>query len=116
MEKQVETPKLQNTNEGGVHTLTWEDVPVDVFRHLSIDLGTVEPKEVNKIRDIYQWAQSKCEDPTMGNILLRITSIENALGAAALNEKRWDKMWRFIKLQKQIDDLGKRQAALRRRY
>jgi len=107
-----ETPQV--TQEGGVHTMTWEDVPIDVFRHLSIDLGTVQTKEVGKIRDIFNWAKERCEDPTMGNILLRISNMENKLGAPARDEKRWDKMWRFIKLQKQIDDLGKRQHALRR--
>jgi hypothetical protein len=95
---------------------TWEDVPIDIFRHLSIDLGTIEKKEVGKIKDIYQWAVGKCDEPTMGNILNKWNTLENQLGSPAINEKRWDKAWRFVKIQRQIDDLHKRQEVLRRRW
>jgi len=98
------------------NVITWEDVPLDIFRHLNVELGTIDPKEIGKIREIYQWAKSRCEDPTIGNILQRINTMENQLGAPGIHEQRWDKTWRWIRLQRQVDDLQKRQEVLRKRW
>lgn len=96
-------------------TMTWEEVPIDIYRQFDIELGTIQPKEINKIKDIYEWAKTKCDEPTLGNILNRISTLENTLGSPAIGHQRYDKMWNFIKLQRQVDDLLKRQEAMKAR-
>jgi hypothetical protein len=113
--KEVPAPEVQQTptpkfDQSG--TMTWEDVPIDIFRHFNLDLGTVEPKSIDKLRTIYAWARD-CEDPTVGNVLQRIASLENKLGSPRMGNDRYDKMWRWIKLQNQINDLQKRQSSMR---
>jgi hypothetical protein len=81
-----------------------------------MDLGTTPTKEIEKVREIYEWAKGRCEEPTLGNIMQRITSIINQLGAPALDEKRWDKAWRWIRMTKQIEDLEKRRDSMRSRW
>lgn len=93
--------------------LAWDGVPVDVFRMFSAEIGTLPTKEIGKLKDICDWAGSKCEEVTIGNIMQKISSLESQLGSPAIGEKRWDKMWNWVKINKQIDDLKKRQESLR---
>ena len=97
-------PEFKSKDGGGT---TFRDVPIDVFRHLSIDLGTIPDKEIGKIKEIYDWAKDKCPDQPMDNVLLKISNLENTLGSPALDEHRWDKSWRFIKIQRQINNLSR---------
>lgn len=96
--------------------MEWEGVPIDLYRQFNVELGTVPGKEIAKLKDIYEWAKTKCEEPTIGNILQRINSIENQLGSPALGDKRWDKIWNWVKISRQMDDLDKRREALRRKW
>ena len=97
-------------------SFTWEGIPIDIFRQFNADLGTLELKEISKIRDIYEWAKATSEEPTLGNIMQKISRIENQLGAPHLNDKRWDKVWMWVKTTKQIEDLEKRRDSLRSRW
>jgi hypothetical protein len=109
----VEVKSTPTPSVGTSGSFMWEDVPIDIYRQFDIELGTIESKEITKIRDIYQWAQSKCDEPTLGNVMKRISTLENTLGSPAIGSKRYDKMWSFIKLQRQVDDLLKRQEAMK---
>ena len=94
-------------------TLAWEGVPVDVIRMFNVEIGTVHQKDIEKLKDICSWADSKCEEKTIGNIMQKISTLERQLGSPALSEKRWDKIWNWVKISKQIDDLDKRRESLR---
>ena len=104
------TPTSTETPAG---TLIWEGVPIDLYRQWNINLGTIPQQEISKLKDIYEWAKTKCDEPTIGNVLQKISSLENSLGSPAIGEKRWDKVWNFIRLQRQIDDLEKRRDAIK---
>lgn len=104
-------PEKQPTETS--HTLMWEDVPIDLFRQYSVDLGTIPQKEIGKIRDIYRWAMQG-EGMTLGKALNKVTELENRLGVADYGQYRWDKAWNWIRLQGQIDDLLLRQKSMRR--
>jgi hypothetical protein len=98
----------------GIAAFEWQSVPIDVFRHFSVPLETVPAKDIEKLKDITDWAKSRTADePSIGNILQQISKVQRELGSPAINEKAYDKVWRFIKAQKVIDEMTKRQDSLR---
>ena len=96
--------------------LSFAGIPVDIYRHFGVEIGHVEDKDVGKLKDILAWAKAKCEEPTMGNVLSRISSLENQLGQPELGQRRYDKMWNWVRLSRSIDDLDKKRESLRKRW
>ena len=109
---QVETSQPIQT-PSGIAGYDLEGVPVDVFRMFGVEMGSVPTKHIEQLRDITSWAKSKCSEPTIGNILQKISTIKSQLGSPALNEKSYSKVYQFVKMQKTIEELQKRQDALR---
>lgn len=97
-------------------TLQWEGVPVDLYRMFSLEMGTLPQKDISQLKDIYEWAKTKCDEPTIGNVLQKLSRLENELGAPSLGEHRFTKMWTFAKMSKQIEEIDKRRDALRKRW
>jgi hypothetical protein len=120
--KTAEQPKKETPQEPtpalseAMGTIEWAGVPVDLFRFFNVDLGTTPQDDIKELKDIYDWAKLKCDEPTIGNILQKISSLETQLGSPNLGEKRFSKMWVWVKMSKQIDDLDKRREALRKRW
>jgi hypothetical protein len=113
----VETPKIQSATfppPTGIANFEWQGIPIDCLRHFNIELGTIPQKDLDQVKEIVSWAKSKCDEPTIGNILQQISKIQNTLGVPALNEKSYSKVWRFCTLQKHIDEMRKRQESLYR--
>jgi hypothetical protein len=112
---QTQEEPLQTSLSDGI--MQWEGVPVDILRYFDMELGTTPQKDVGKLKDVFEWAKDKCKDePSMGNIMQKISILENQLGAPAIDEKRFSKMWVWVKMSKHIDDLEKRREALRKKW
>jgi hypothetical protein len=98
----------------GIAGYEWEGVPVDIFRHFQVEMGTMPTKDIEQLRDITKWAKSRTVDePSIGNVLREVSRVQRELGAPALNERNYSKVWRFIKAQMVIDEMTKRQQSLR---
>lgn len=98
----------------GLASYEWQGIPIDMFRHFGVELGTVPTKDIAQLKDIVEWAKSKnADEPSIGNVLQTIAKVQRELGTPALNEKAYSKVWQFVKLQKTIDDMTSRQNALR---
>jgi hypothetical protein len=104
------------TTTGQPENYVFDGVPIDCYRYFSIDLGSQSDKELKKIKDIYEWSKSKCDEPTIGNIVEKISKLEKQLGAPRIGEKSWDKVWQWVKLSRNIDDLDKQRETLRRTW
>lgn len=111
----IETPVVQPSAPppSGIAGYEWEGIPIDVFRSFGIEMGTIPTKEIEQLRDITSWAKSKCDEPNIGNILQKISSLRSQLGSPAANEKSYNKIWQFVKMQKAIDEMTKRQDSLK---
>jgi len=110
-----EQPKVEVSQaplSPGIVNMAWEGVPIDFFRYFNILLGTVPDKEIGQLKDIFEWAKSKCDEPNMGNVLQKISSLENTLGSPNLGEKRFKKIWMWVKMTKHMDDIDKQRKAL----
>lgn len=111
--QQVAPPPTGNPQPSGVAGYEWQGVPIDIMRHFNVELGTVPPKDIQQLKDITNWAKSKVDEPTIGNILQKISKIQGQLGSPALNEKQYSKIWQWVKLQSITEDIVKRQESLR---
>jgi len=109
-------PERQPDVAPPIATIMWEDVPVDIYRHFGVELGTTSQKELLKLRDIYKWIEARTEEKTIGNVLTKISVLENELGVPHIGERRYDKIWQWLKLQNHVDELTKRQKALQGRF
>lgn len=103
-----------NATPTGIAAYEWQGVPVDVFRTFGIEMSTTPTKDIEQLKDITNWAKEKAgQDGTIGDILQHISSVRQKLGMASINEKPYSKVWQFIKSQMVIDEMMKRQDALR---
>jgi hypothetical protein len=95
-----------------ISTTTYDNIPVDVYRFFGTQLGEVSDKDMDKLSLISDYAFREVE--TVGDGLLKLRNLEMKLGSPSLGEKRYDRIFNWVKLQKNIDDMRKRQEALRR--
>ncbi len=110
-EQHLEPKPQQLSKSEGI--MEYNGVPVDVLRFFNTDFN-LPNKDMDKLVDIYSWAKNGLEELTMGNVLQKISSLEVRLGAPHLNESRYDKLWNWVKLESQINDLRKQQEAYKR--
>lgn len=111
--QQVAPQPNTNAQPSGVAGYEWQGIPIDIMRHFNVELGTVPPKDIQQLKDITNWAKSKVDEPTIGNVLQKISKIQSQLGSPALNEKQYSKIWQWVKLQSITEDIVKRQESLR---
>ena len=94
-------------------------VPLQIYRYFSEVKEKIDTKDAAKIKDIFNYAKEfiseKGDEPSVGNILEKISEIEHRLGAPHFNERRYDKLWNYIKIEMHINDMRKQQDALRNR-
>ena len=89
-------------------TYMHDGVPVDIFRHFNLPMEMSDNKQKDMLRDISSWA---FEGESIGDGLQKIRNLERKLGMAGYRET-YSKVWQWIKLQKQVDELSKRQNSL----
>lgn len=113
---EVKTEQAQpgNAPQHVGNTMEFAGIPVDMYRYFGIDLGSGDEKELNKVREIYDWARKDSE--SLGDAMTKISRLERQLGSPQLNETRHTKVWLWVKLTRQIEDLDKRRESMRRSW
>ena len=86
------------------------EVPFDVLRFFHADFNA-DTKDLDKMKDIADWAYRDVE--TAGDGLMKLKHLEIKLGQPNGGETRIDKLHRWIALQERIDEMRKKQEALR---
>jgi hypothetical protein len=93
-----------------IKSVVWEGVPIDIMRFFDIEfLHNKNEGEMKKLRDIADWTFQGSE--TLGDGMKKLRDLEIKLGTPN-HETRQNKIWTWIKFQKQIEDLHKRQEAV----
>ena len=93
---------------------SWEGIPIDTIRYFGQDIGTITQRTIEQLRDINDWSKTDLLEDTIGNRLQKIRGLESKLGAPALYETKIIKMWNWVKMQANINELRKRQEAFER--
>ena len=86
-----------------------DGAPLDVLRHFDIDYTTADSKEIGKARQVYELLSP---GKTIGDLLISIKEIEGKIGLSGY-ENRLNRVWNYIQINKQIEDLQKRQEAMK---
>ena len=86
------------------------DIGIDIMRYFNVDFNT-DRKVLDKLEEISKWAFRDVE--TTGDGLMKLKRLEMKLGIPTGNDTRENKIYNWIRIQQQIDDLHKRQEALR---
>jgi hypothetical protein len=89
-------------------TYMHDGVPVDIFRHFNVAMETADSRTMDMLRDISAYA---FEGESIGDGLQKLRNIERKLGMSGYRETHM-KVWNWIKLQKQVEELTKRQNSL----
>jgi len=105
------TPSL-SVSDG---VMVYNGLPLSVPNFFNIDAFKASETETTRMNEIYSWAKNKVPEGTLGDIITKISELERQLGATVVGESRIDKMWRWTKLSRRIDDLEKERTALERR-
>jgi hypothetical protein len=89
-------------------TYLHDGVAVDIYRHFNVQMETADSKTKDMLKDVSEWA---FEGESIGDGLQKIRNLERKLGMSGYRET-YSKVWNWIKLQKQVDELTKRQNSL----
>jgi hypothetical protein len=97
-------------NEQTVQFYQSTTVPIDVYGFFDIPPYSLEGKDLDTIKEISDWALG--ESKSLGDAMVKLRSVESRIGHGRLSDNKMGKIYGYIKLDKQINDLIKRQGAI----
>lgn len=74
---------------------------------LGLDTSKLSDIDSKNIKSIYDFVRGEEKEMTELELLHKVRQIEQKLGLTSLGERRVDKLYRYVKLQGQIDNLSK---------
>ena len=74
---------------------------------LGLDTHTLADTDKTNLKAIYDFVRGDAKEMTELEMLSKVRELENRLGLTTIGERRVDKMYRWVKLQSQIDSLTK---------
>lgn len=77
----------------------YRGIPIECFQSFYIPIDKVSGEEIGHLKDIVEWAKSQSPDKFMD----KIKSLRMQLGTPNTNERAYDRVWRFVKMQKCIN-------------
>lgn len=77
------------------------DVPIECFRDFNIPIESVTAHEISQLKDIVNWAKEISVDGYMKVI----NDLKRQLGTPPVNERAYDRVWRYVKMQRCINGL-----------
>jgi hypothetical protein len=109
---------IESQNSLGMNKdeLCYAEVPVDFFRYFDLDMGRVTKTELSRLKDVAGWVKERVRDGTLGEQLQEMREVERRLGSSHVTEKRHDRLWNWLRMERHITDMRKRQSALERNY
>ncbi len=74
---------------------------------LGLDTHNLSGSDTEVLQKIYEFVRGDEKEMTQLELLSKVRSLEQRLGMTSLGERRVDKIYRYVKLQSQIDNLSK---------
>lgn len=96
----------------GFDSFQYDGVDISLFEMYGIDYSDEVAR--GRLKDINNWILNDLEEKTIGNVMMRLRDLDSKLGATPAGEKRINRIWNWLKIRNQIDDMTKRQRALER--
>lgn len=99
----------QNKLEVTAQDMTYAQVPVDIFRYFDRETSNTSEVELKRLKDIVTWSRGE----SCGDKMSALRSLERELGVRHFSESRINRVWNFLKMGNQIDELRKKQESLK---
>lgn len=74
---------------------------------VGLDTHNLSDSDKSSLKSIYDFVRGDSKEMTELEMLSKVRSLEQRLGLTSLGERRIDKIFRYVKLQGQIDGLSK---------
>ena len=94
----MEEPAIQQTVEHPKEA-EYHGIPIDAFRHMRVSLDGISGEELSHLKDIVAWSKEQSPSDYIG----KIDELQRHLGKPNVNERAYDRVWRFVKMQKCIN-------------
>jgi len=108
---EVTQPVKSSTPQPG--NLEMGTVPFETYRFFGISPGNIPDKDLNQIKDVYDWAKQDSKD--LGESLYKIRQLEIKMGQPALGESRYSRMWNYVRMSKAFNTIkANREAEIKR--
>jgi hypothetical protein len=88
-------------------------IPMEIYAYFGIN----DPAEISnsetkrKLNNILAYAWEKTGGGELGDLLLAIREVEDGMATPDINSQRYDKVFHYITIQRQINDLEKQRKA-----
>lgn len=112
--EEPEQPKQAPVEQKSISTMTWEGVPIDFYRHFGVDISNTSDKVISRLKSIFEWSLENLDEKTLGNALQKVSIIERKLGSPHIDETREERLYRWIKIQKIMNEMRNRQKSMER--
>jgi len=96
------TPKTEPTPVTQEHSY---DEVRPIAGLLGLDTGSLSDTDSKNLKQIYDFVRGDEKEMTDLELLHKVRELEQKLGLTSLGERRVDKLYRYVKLQTQIDSL-----------
>ena len=107
-------PVIGSPMAAGTAKFEWEGIPMDILRTFNVELGNIPTKDLEQLRGISEWAKEQVgPEGSIGDMLQAISKVQRQLGAPVLNQRGFTKVAEFVKMQKVIDEMRKRQDSMK---
>lgn len=74
---------------------------------VGLDTHSLSDTDTKQLTDIYEFIRGDAKEMTELELLSKVRELEQRLGLTNLGERRVDKLYRYVKLQSQIEGLTK---------
>lgn len=103
---------IRETKDSHITSITsiLNDAPIEIIRYFGVDLLTIDEKTREKLKDIYKFCSKNTNG--LGEILMKVKDIERKVkNPVNLYEPLYGRVWNWIKISEQINDLEKQRKA-----
>ncbi len=91
----------------------YDGVPIDFYQFFGVPMDKATIKDKKELSDMYSWGKEN--NKSLGDMMQSLRDLELKLGQPPIGMRRQSKLWNHMKLQRNINDLVKRQDALNNR-
>lgn len=98
-----------------ISAMMLDGAPIELYNYFDVEYSNTPDKDKKQLREIFDLIKSETGD--MAGVFKKLTDVSIKLGAPSFNETKHGKVWSYLKIASQINELQNRQELLRnRRY
>ncbi len=98
----------------GIMKYEFNGIPVDVLRYYGVYMEDLNEPQTKRLKEVCEIVSQELTDPSIGNLMDYLNKIDLKLGATPIGESRVNRVWGYLKLQKNIREMEQRQRAYER--